>query len=66
MIKELISKAFVDIIPENKRNRRELSTVFNNQDNEFDKFTLTNLDRFTPKKNPKLDKEDAKKISMTN
>ena len=66
MIKELISKAFVDFIPENKRNRRELSTVFNNQDNEFDKITLTNLDRFTPKKNPKLDKEDAKKISMTN
>ena len=43
MITEIPTKSCVDILHENNRNRRDFSSVFNNQDNEFDENKLTNL-----------------------
>ena len=42
---------------ESRRNRRDLSSVSNNQDNEFDNNRLTNLDIITVNRNPNSDKE---------
>ena len=42
---EITTKSYVDSLHENSRNRRELSLVFNDQDNEFDKKKLTNIDQ---------------------
>ena len=39
-IKELPTKSYVDTLREINRNRRDLSSVFNNQDNEFDKIEV--------------------------
>ena len=47
---KFLSKAYVDSLSENRRNRRDLSTVFNDQDNKFDNDKLTNLDSITVKK----------------
>ena len=58
---ELPTKSFVDSLHENRRNRRDLSSVFNDQDNEFDNNTLTNLDSITVNRNPNLDNELSKK-----
>ena len=44
---ELPTKSYVDILHESGRNRRDLSSVFNDQDNEFDNNKLINLDRVT-------------------
>ena len=41
---EVPTKSYVDRLPEINRNRRDLSSVFNDQDIEFDNNTLTNLD----------------------
>ena len=41
-IKELPTKSYVDSLHENSGNRQDLSTVFNDQDNEFDKNKITN------------------------
>ena len=46
-IKKLPTKSYVDSLHEINRNRRDLSSVFNDQDNEFDNKKLTNLDSFT-------------------
>ena len=43
------------------RNRRDLSSVFNDQVNEFDNNKLTNLDSVTVNRNPNLDNELANK-----
>ena len=43
------------------RNRTDLSSVFNDQDNEFDNNKLTNLDSFTVNKNPSSDNELSSK-----
>ena len=43
------------------RNKRDLSSVFNDQDNEFDNNKLTNLDSVTVNRNPNLDNELASK-----
>ena len=43
------------------RNKRDLSSVFNEQDNEFDNNKLTNLDSVTVNRNPNLDNELANK-----
>ena len=43
-ITELPTKSYVDSLHENSRNRRDLSSLLNNQDNEFDNDKLTNLD----------------------
>ena len=37
------TKNYVDSLHESSRNRRDLSSVFNDQDNEFDNNKLTNL-----------------------
>ena len=44
---ELPMKSYVDSLHENRRNRRDLLTVFNDQDNEVDNNKLTNLDSVT-------------------
>ena len=56
---ELLS--YVNELHEIKRNKRDLSSVFNDQDNEFDNNKLTNLDSVTVNRNPNLDNELAKK-----
>ena len=37
----LLTKSYVDSSSENGRNRRDMSTVFHDQDNEFDRNKLT-------------------------
>ena len=54
---ELPSKPYIDIIHENNRNRRDLSTVSTDQDIDFYINNFTNLDSFTVNRNPRLDKE---------
>ena len=54
---ELPTKSFVDSLPESSRNRRDLSTVFNEQDFEFDKNKLANLDKNTVNRSPNSDNE---------
>ena len=51
------NKSYVDSLHENTRNRRHLSSVFNDQDNKFDKNKLNNLDSVTVKRNLILDNE---------
>ena len=55
-----IKSAIVNL-HELNRNRRDLSSVFNDQDNEFDNNILTNLDSFTVNRNLNLDNELANK-----
>ena len=47
-IHDIIS--YIGELHEINRNRRDLSSVFNDQDNEFDNNKLTNLDSVTVKK----------------
>ena len=58
---ELPTKSYVDSLHESSRNRRDLSSVFNDQDNEFDNIKLTNLDSITVNRYPNLDNELANK-----
>ena len=58
---ELPTKSYVDRLHESIRNRRDLSSVFNDQDYEFDNNKLTNLDSVTVNRNPSSDNELAKK-----
>ena len=59
---ELPTKSYVDSLHENRRNRRDLSSVFNDQNNEFANINLTKLDSITVNRNPNLDSELANKI----
>ena len=43
---------YVNGLHESTRNKRDLSSVFNDQDNEFDNNKLTNLDSITVKRSP--------------
>ena len=52
---------YVDNLHEINRNRRDLSSVFNDQDNEFDKNKLTNLDSVTVNRKPSSDNELSNK-----
>ena len=62
---ELPTKSHFDSLHESRRNRRDLSSVFNNQDNELDINKLTNLDGVTVNRDPSSDNELAnKKILM--
>ena len=54
---ELPTKSYVDSLPEINRNRRDLSSVFNDQDNEFDNNKLTILDSITVNRDPSSDNE---------
>ena len=53
--------SYVDSLHESTRNRRDLSSVFNDQDNEFDNNKLTNLDGVTVNRNPTSDNEFSNK-----
>ena len=50
-------KSAIINLHELNRNRRDLSSVFNNQDNEFDNNKLTSLDSIQVNRNPNLDNE---------
>ena len=54
---EIPTKNYVDGLYENSRNRRDLSSVFNDRDNEFDNNKLTNLDSVSVNRNPNSDKD---------
>ena len=58
---ELPTKSYVDSSHESSRNRRNLSSLFNDQDIEFDNNKLTNLDSVTVNRNPISDNEMVKK-----
>ena len=63
---EVPTQSNVDSLHENSRNRRDLSTVFNDQDNELDNKKLTNLDSNTVNRNPYSDNEVSnKRMLMT-
>ena len=58
-VKELPTKSYNDSLLEINRNRRDLSSVFNDQDNEFDINKLSNLDFRTVNRDPSSDNELA-------
>ena len=58
---ELPTKSYVDSLHEINRDRRDLSSLFNDQDSEFDNNKLTNLDSITVNRNPNLDNELSNK-----
>ena len=58
---ELLTKSYVDNLHEINRDKRDLSSVFNDQDNEFDNNKLTNLDSITVNRDPNLDNELSNK-----
>ena len=58
-LSELLS--YVNELHEINRNKRDLSSVFNDQDNEFDNNKLTNIDSITVNRNPNLDNELSNK-----
>ena len=58
---ELPTKSYVESLHEINRDRRDLSSVFNDQDSEFDNNKLTNLDSITVNRNPNLDNELSNK-----
>ena len=58
---ELPTKSYFDSLHESSRNRRDLSSVFNDQDIEFDNSKLTNLDSITVNRDPSSDNELANK-----
>ena len=61
------TKSYVDSLHGSSRYRGDLSSVFNDQDNEFDNNKLTNLDSVSVNRNPCSDIEFANKnISMMN
>ena len=64
---EIPMKGYVDTLSEKNRNRRVLSTVFNDQGNEFDNNKLTKLDSITANRTLIRDNElSNKNISMMN
>ena len=58
---ELPTRSNVDSFHGSRRNRRDLSSVFNDQDNEFDNNKVTNLYSVTVNRNPNLDNELSNK-----
>ena len=60
------TKSNVDSLQERSRNRRDLSSVFNDQDNENDNNKLTNLDSVSVKRDPSSDNELANVIFIDN
>ena len=63
---ELPTRSYVDSLHEINRDRRDLSSVFNDQDNEFDNNKLTNLDSITVNRDPNLDNELSNKKYVDN
>ena len=66
MIIEIPTKSYVDSLHEINRDRRDLSSVFNDQDNEFDNNKLTSLDSITVNRDPNLDNELSNKKYVDN
>ena len=62
---ELITKSYDDNLHENNRNRRDLSSVFNDQDKEFDKNKLTKSGSIAVIRNPSSDNELVEKMLMS-
>ena len=58
---EIPTKNYVDSLHEINGNRRDLSSVFNDQDNDYNNNKLNNLDSVTVSRNPSSDKELANK-----
>ena len=58
---DLPTKNYVDSLHESSKNRRDLSSIFNDQDIEFDKIKLTNLDSVSFNRKPNLDNQLANK-----
>ena len=56
-VKELPTKSYVDSLHESSRDTRDLSSVFNDQDNEFDNNKLPNLDSIRVNRDLNLDNE---------
>ena len=56
---EIPTRAYVDDSHKNSRNRRDISSVFNDQDNQFDNNKLTSLDGITVNRNPSSDNDLA-------
>ena len=52
---------YVNNLQEINRNRRDLSSVFDDQDNEFDNNNINNLDSITTNRDPNLDNELSSK-----
>ena len=57
---EIPTKAYIDWLSENDRNRRDLFMVFIDQDNEFDNTKITKLDDITVDRNPLTDEKVSK------
>ena len=60
-ILELPTESYVESLHEVDRNRRDSSSVFDDEHNEFDNNKLTNLDSVSVKKNPSSDNQLANK-----
>ena len=58
---EIPTKSYVDSLHQINWNRRDLLSVFNDQDNELDNKKLTNLDSVTVNRNPISDNEISRK-----
>ena len=58
---DLPTKNYVDSLHESSKNRRDLSSVFNDQDNEYEYNKVTNLDSFIVNRDPSSDNELANK-----
>ena len=60
-IREIPTRAYVDSSSVNDRNNKDMSVVFNDQDKDFDKKNLRNLDSVTVNRILTSDNELAKK-----
>ena len=63
---EVATKSYVDSLHEINRNRQDLSSVFNDPNNEFENNKLTNLDSVSVNRNPDSDKELVNKKYLDN
>ena len=61
LIIEIPTKSYVDSLHEINRNRHDVSSVFNDQDNEINNNKLTNLDSISVNRDPSCDTELANK-----
>ena len=63
---DIPTKSNVDSLHESRRDRYDLSSVFNDRDNEFDNLKLTNLDSATVNRDPNSDNDLANKKYIDN
>ena len=60
-MREFPTKSYVDSLHDINSNRPDLSSVFNDRNNEFDKNNITNLDSITVNRDPTSDNELSNK-----